>query len=128
MDSKLVFYKCEHCGNVVVKLHDSGVPLVCCGEEMVTLVADSTDAATEKHVPQVTVTGNSMHVQVGSVEHPMLDVHWIEFIVVETKKGFQMKWLNPGDAPVADFVLDPEDEALRVFEMCNIHGLWVTEL
>ena len=71
MDVK--FYKCMHCGNIAVKVFDAGVPLVCCGEKMVELVADSQDAALEKHVPAVEVEGNKVIVNVGSVDHPMLD-------------------------------------------------------
>ena len=75
MDVK--FYKCMHCGNIAVKVFDAGVPLVCCGEKMVELVADSQDAALEKHVPAVEVEGNKVIVNVGSVDHPMLEEHWI---------------------------------------------------
>ena len=78
MDVK--FYKCMHCGNIAVKVFDAGVPLVCCGEKMVELVADSQDAALEKHVPAVEVEGNKVIVNVGSVDHPMLEEHWIQFI------------------------------------------------
>ena len=78
MDVK--FYKCMHCGNIAVKVFDAGVPLVCCGEKMVELVADSQDAALEKHVPAVEVEGNKVVVNVGSVDHPMLEEHWIQFI------------------------------------------------
>ena len=78
MDIK--FYKCEHCGNIPVKVVDHNVPLFCCGEKMVELVADSTDAATEKHVPAVTREEGHLHVNVGSADHPMLPEHWIQFI------------------------------------------------
>ena len=68
---KLEFYKCAHCGNVAVKLFDQGVSLSCCGEEMTLLRAGETDGAAEKHVPVVTV-GETIHVEVGSVLHPMM--------------------------------------------------------
>ncbi len=74
------FYVCEHCGNIIVKVKDSKVPVFCCGEKMKELVPGSTDAATEKHVPVVTVSGNKVNVVVGSVEHPMLDVQSIFLI------------------------------------------------
>ena len=64
------FYKCNHCGNIAVKVVDKGVPLVCCGEKMVELVPDSVDAATEKHVPKVDRLEGHIHVNVGSVDHP----------------------------------------------------------
>lgn len=97
MDVK--FYKCMHCGNIAVKVFDAGVPLVCCGEKMVELVAGSQDAALEKHVPAVEVEGNKVVVNVGSVDHPMLEEHWIQFICLVTDKGYQIHPLAPGDAP-----------------------------
>lgn len=103
MDVK--FYKCMHCGNIAVKVFDAGVPLVCCGEKMVELVADSQDAALEKHVPAVEVEGNKVIVNVGSVDHPMLEEHWIQFICLVTDKGYQIHPLAPGDAPHAEFVV-----------------------
>ena len=118
MDVK--FYKCMHCGNIAVKVFDAGVPLVCCGEKMVELVAGSQDAALEKHVPVV--------VNVGSVDHPMLEEHWIQFICLVTDKGYQIHPLAPGEAPHAEFVIAEGETPLKVYEHCNLHGLWVTEI
>ena len=126
MDVK--FYKCMHCGNIAVKVFDAGVPLVCCGEKMVELVADSQDAALEKHVPAVEVEGNKVIVNVGSVDHPMLEEHWIQFICLVTDKGYQIHLLAPGDAPHAEFVVAEGETPLKVYEHCNLHGLWVTEI
>ena len=122
------FYKCETCGNIITKLNDSGVPVVCCGKPMTELVPGSVDAAQEKHVPAVTVSGNKVSVQVGEVEHPMLDEHYIQFIVLETATGFQKKTLKPGEKPVAEFVLAAGEKAVSVYEYCNLHGLWVKEV
>ncbi len=122
------FYKCETCGNIITKLNDSGVPVVCCGKPMTELVPGSVDAAQEKHVPAVTVSGNKVSVQVGEVEHPMLDEHYIQFIVLETATGFQKKTLKPGEKPVAEFVLADGEKAVAVYEYCNLHGLWVKEI
>lgn len=122
------FYRCEICGNIITKLNDSGVPVVCCGKPMTELVPGAVDAAQEKHVPAVTVSGNKVTVQVGEVEHPMLDEHYIQFIVLETKTGFQKKTLKPGDNPVAEFVLADGDSAVAAYEYCNLHGLWVKEI
>lgn len=126
MDVK--FFKCLHCGNVAVKPHDVGVPLVCCGEKMVELEANSTDAATEKHVPVVTVNGANVHVQIGSVEHPMTEEHLISFICLVTEKGYQVAHLTAADKPEADFAVAEGDKALKVYEYCNLHGLWVAEV
>ena len=82
------FYKCRHCGNVIEKVVDSGIQVVCCGENMQELIPNTVDASTEKHVPVVTDLGDgTMQVKVGSVEHPMLPEHHIVFIYVETKRG-----------------------------------------
>lgn len=122
------FYRCEHCGNIIVKLHDSGVPVVCCGQPMKELVPGATDGAYEKHVPAVTVDGSSVKVQVGEVEHPMMEEHFIQFIVLETASGYQTKYLKPGEKPVAEFSITSGDKAVAVYEYCNLHGLWVKEL
>ena len=122
------FYKCEVCGNVAIKVVDSGVPMVCCGQEMVELVPDTVDAVVEKHIPDVTIDGAKVEVNIGSVDHPMIDVHWIEVICLVTEKGFQVVWLNPGDAPHATFAVADGDKPVKVYEYCNIHGLWVKEL
>mgnify|MGYP003484593350 FL=1 len=120
------FYKCETCGNVVVKLVDSKVPLVCCGSKMQELVPNTVDASNEKHVPQVTMLENNMiKVEVGSVAHPMTEEHHIAFIYVETDKGGIKVDLK--DKPEAIVALG-DAKPLVVYEYCNLHGLWKTEL
>ena len=118
-------FRCNHCGNIITHLTNSGVPVVCCGEKMVELVPNTTDAATEKHVPDVKVDGKKVVVTVGSVEHPMVEEHFIEWILVETKEGVQVKWLKAGQKPTHEFVLSEGDELVAVYEYCNLHGLWV---
>ena len=122
------FYRCEHCGNIVIKLTDKGVPVVCCGEPMKKLEPGATDGAFEKHVPAVTVDGSKVTVQVGEVEHPMLPEHFIQWIVLETAQGYQVKKLNAGDKPVAEFIVSDDDKAVAAYEYCNLHGLWVKEI
>ena len=126
MDVK--FFKCNHCGNVAVKPFDKKAPLSCCGEKMSELVANSTDAAAEKHVPVVTVDGAAVHVEVGSVEHPMTDEHLIAFICLVTEKGYQVAELSSADKPQADFAVAAGDAPVKVHEYCNLHGLWVAEI
>ena len=118
------FYICETCGNIVTHVNASGVPVVCCGKPMKELVPGTTDAAVEKHVPVYAVEGNTVTVQVGSVEHPMLDVHFIQWVAVESRQGVQIKYLQPGQAPEASFALVDGDELVAVYEYCNLHGLW----
>lgn len=123
----LKFYKCLHCGNIAVKPFDSGVPLVCCGEQMSELIPNTTDAALEKHVPVVRIDGSHVRVEVGSTLHPMTPEHFIAFVCLATKQGYQFHAFTPHDAPVADFALAEGDEVVRVYEYCNLHGLWVAE-
>ncbi|MCQ2547963.1 MAG: desulfoferrodoxin [Clostridia bacterium] len=121
---KVKFYICKHCGNVVVKLVDSKVPVVCCGEPMHEMVAGETDGAMEKHVPVFKQEGNVLSVEVGSVLHPMTEEHAIKFIVAETNKGVHVKYLEFTDEPKAQFALLEGEEVLTVYEYCNLHGLW----
>ena len=122
------FFVCKHCGNMIGLLHDAGVPMICCGEKMVELVPNTTDAAQEKHVPVATVEGNKVVVNVGSVDHPMLDEHWIQWVYLETDKGGHRKVLNPGEKPNVVFALTEDEKPLAVYEYCNLHGLWVVKL
>ena len=121
------FYVCKHCGQIIAKVKDSGVPVMCCGEKMQELVPNSVDAAKEKHVPVISVSGNIVTVQVGSVAHPMTAEHYIQWICLETKEGRQRKTLNPGDEPKATFALVEGDEPVAAFAYCNLHGLWLAE-
>ena len=119
------FYVCEHCGNIIEYVRDNGVPVMCCGKKMTELIPGTTDGAAEKHVPVVTQNGNNITVEVGSVEHPMVEAHYIQWIVIETKKGSQMVKLTPEDKPRAEFVLADGDEFVAAYEYCNLHGLWM---
>ncbi|HIY78096.1 MAG TPA: hypothetical protein H9728_03540 [Candidatus Borkfalkia excrementavium] len=118
------FYKCMHCGNVAVKVHDAGVPLVCCGEKMKELIAGESDGAAEKHVPAYSENGGRVLVEVGSVAHPMTEEHSINFIALETKKGYQIAYLRAGEKPEAEFSVVSGDEVVAVYAYCNLHGLW----
>lgn len=114
------FYKCSHCGNIITKLTDKGVPVMCCGEKMQLLVADEVDAAVEKHVPTVEKDNNTLLVNVGSTIHPMEEGHYIDWICVETKDNFYFKKLSI--KPEAKFLVD--EEVINVYSYCNLHGLW----
>ena len=122
------FYVCKHCGNIIVYVKNSGVKVVCCGEKMQELVPGTVDAAKEKHIPEVVVDGQKVTVTVGSVEHPMIDVHYIEWVLLVTKAGIQKKTLKPGEKPVAEFLIAEGDEVVAAYEYCNLHGLWKKEL
>lgn len=122
------FFVCRHCGNMVGMLKSSGVPMICCGEKMEELVPNTVDAATEKHVPVVEVKGNQVKVTIGSVIHPMLEEHHIEWIYLDTNQGGQRKSLEIGKEPVATFALAEGEKPLAAYEFCNIHGLWKTDI
>lgn len=124
---ELKFYRCSHCGNIIVKLKDSGAPVSCCGDVMAQLQPGISDGAHEKHVPVVEQNGNQVKVTVGSVEHPMLEAHYIQWIVLETEDGYQIKYLKPETKPVAEFVLTEDSKVVAVYEYCNLHGLWKAE-
>jgi len=124
----LKFYKCLHCGNVAVKMFDSGVPMVCCGDKMELLEPNTVDAAVEKHVPVISIEESSVKVAVGSVAHPMLPEHYIVFIVLETENGFQEAALAPGDAPEALFSVAEGDAPVAAYAYCNLHGLWKADV
>ena len=125
---KMKFYRCEHCGNIVAIVEASGVPIVCCGDNMKELVPNTSDGAGEKHVPVCEVSGNMVHVRVGEAEHPMTDEHYIQWIAIQTTGGNQRKCLKPGDKPEACFALCEGDEVVAVYEYCNLHGLWMKEM
>ena len=118
------FYVCETCGNIIAMVKPSGVPVVCCGKPMKLIVPNTTDAAQEKHVPVWTREGNLVKVQVGSVAHPMVAAHYIEWVSLQTKAGNQRKALSPEQAPEVTFALTEGDEVEAVYAYCNLHGLW----
>ena len=122
MDVK--FYYCTVCGKIIVVVKDTGVPTVCCGKNMVELVPCTTDAAVEKHVPVINVEGNKVTVSVGSVTHPMLPEHYIEWVLLVTDKGIQKKQFKPGDEPKAEFTLLDGEKVISAYEFCNLHKLW----
>lgn len=120
------FFVCEQCGNIIGLIKNAGVPVVCCGTEMKELVANTTDAAQEKHVPVVTVEGGKVTVQIGSVLHPMIEAHYIEWIYLKTENGGQRKCLEAGQTPIVTFLTD--EKPLEVYEYCNLHGLWSAKI
>ena len=123
----MTLYHCKHCGNIIAHLNDSGVHCVCCGEPMEPIIPNTTDAAGEKHVPVISQNGSFVTVKVGSVAHPMLDAHYIEWVLLETAQGRQRKTLKPGKIPEAHFALTEGDEVVAAYAYCNLHGLWKSE-
>lgn len=121
------FYICRHCGNLVEMIHNTGVPVICCGEKMEKLVPNTVEAAGEKHVPALTKEGDTLRVNVGTVDHPMAEEHYIQWIALVTPAGVQRRDLAPGEKPEAVFHLDGQTQA-EVYAYCNLHGLWMAKL
>lgn len=118
-------YKCNVCGNIVAMVHGSQGILVCCGQNMELKVENTQDAAEEKHVPVVEKNDTGIKVKVGEVPHPMEAEHYIEWIEVLANGKSYRQFLNPGDAPEAEFCIQAEQFEVR--EYCNLHGLWKSE-
>ncbi len=123
----LRFFRCNHCGNVVVRLLDKGVPVFCCGEKMEEIFANIVEASTEKHLPVVCVKDGFAEVVVGSVAHPMEEAHYINFVAVETENGYTIKTFQPQSEPKAKVYVGDE-KVVAVYEYCNLHGLWKSEV
>lgn len=115
-------YKCELCGNIVELVHGGPGALVCCNEKMVLLNANTVDAAQEKHVPVIEIGDDKISVKIGSVAHPMLEEHYIEWIELLADGKVYRQNLQPGDNPEATFPVIAKQVTAR--EYCNLHGLW----
>ena len=120
-------YKCQKCPNMIAYLYKAPCSAHCCGEEMLELIPNTSDGAGEKHVPVIEKDGQTVTVRVGSVAHPMLEAHLIQWIALETKQGMQRKELKAGDEPKAVFALADRDEPVAAYEYCNLHGFWKAE-
>ncbi|MGI6709860.1 MAG: desulfoferrodoxin family protein [Bacilli bacterium] len=121
------FYYCDICGKIIGMVKDAKTPTICCGKPMTQIVANTEEASYEKHLPAVTVKGNEIHVSVGSVAHPMIPEHYIEWVYVQTEKGGQRKCFKAGEEPKVAFSVI-NDKPVAVYAYCNLHGLWKTEV
>ena len=120
------FFKCKKCGKILEVVNKGCPVVVCCGDEMTELKANTTDGATEKHVPVIEQSDDKVTVKVGSAVHPMEEDHYIQWIEIETNKGVQRKYLKPAEEPKAVFAL-ADEKLLAAYEFCNKHGLWKAE-
>lgn len=121
---QLKIFKCEICGNIVVKLVDSGINVFCCGQPMTEIKPNTQDAATEKHVPVVNGSGQEVIVKVGEVAHPMAKEHFISHIILLTSGGVQIRELAPNMLPQAEFAVQDDEKVIKAYSLCNLHGLW----
>lgn len=115
-------YRCAVCGNTVEVLNPGGGQLTCCGRLMTLMTENTEDAAREKHVPVIEPTEGGYRVKVGSVEHPMLDKHYIQWIELSDGETVMRRYLKPGEKPEAVFHTTAKDVTAR--EYCNLHGNW----
>ena len=121
---KQKFYRCEICGNIIAIVEESGIPIVCCGQDMTEIDPNIVEASAEHHIPVCKVEGNIVTVSVGETPHPMTASHHISWISIETKQGNQRKCLRYDDEPKACFALCDDDELLCAYAYCNLHGFW----
>lgn len=122
---QLKFFYCKNCGKIIAIVKDSGVQTFCCGEAMIELLPQNDDETlSEKHVPIIKVEGNTVSVTVGAKSHPSEVSHFIEWILLQTDKGIQQKWLNPGNSPNVEFAIMTGEKVEAAYDYCNIHNLW----
>ncbi len=127
MEKRAKFYKCSICGKIIDIIDDTGGDTICCGKPMEELTANTVEASTEKHLPAAEIDGDTIKVKIGTVEHPMVDEHYIKWISVISANRVQRVSLSPHQKPEAVFVV-PETGDVEVYEYCNLHGLWKTTL
>ena len=118
-------YKCKKCGKVINILDNKDTDTICCNELMEELIPNTVDASYEKHIPSVSIEDNMIYVQIGEVEHPMTEEHYIKWIMCEYKDAYIVKELKPNEKPVAYF---DYKEGIKIYAYCNLHGLWIKEL
>ena len=120
-------YKCPICGNIVQVTHVGGGTLVCCGKPMELLEEKSSNEGMEKHLPVATFENDTLKVNVGSIDHPMVEEQYIEWIECIVNGNVTRKYLFPNDKPYAEFSIK-EEKGIKVRAYCNVHGLWAVTL
>jgi len=125
MPKRLEIYKCQICGNIVEVVHSGAGALICCGKNMDRITENTTDAATEKHVPVIELADASVTVKVGDVAHPMEDAHYIEWIEILVEDKIYRQYLQAGQPAQATFNLSATTVTARAY--CNLHGLWTAK-
>ena len=118
------FFTCEECGTMFEYIGEAEASAMCNGQKITEVIPGTTDGAHEKHIPVVKVDGDRVIVDVGTVEHPMMEEHFIQWVVIETTNGSQRKMLHYQDKPKAEFKLTDGEKFVAAYEYCNLHGLW----
>lgn len=122
------FLICKACGNLIEMINDSGVTPICCNKDMEEIVANTTEAATEKHIPIIEINDNIATITVGEILHPMTEEHYISWIYLETNQGIKKVDLKPNDEPKAKFSLLSDEKVISAYAYCNLHSLWKKEM
>lgn len=122
------FFVCKECGELVGVIDNEGSKLFCGKDPMVELKPNTIDASKEKHVPQVTIFGNTVTVKIGSVLHPMLKEHHIDWVYLQADNGGQRKNIKNNSEATVVFELAKGEKAVKVFAYCNLHGLWSADV
>lgn len=125
---KLRIFRCNICGSVVVLMKGNTNTLACCGEYMEELFPKYIDELKEKHIPVIREFSNVVIVDIGEVSHPMMEKHYIEWILIQTNLGYRINYLNCNSQPKTEFLLLPDEYVEKVYSYCNIHGLWVKDV
>ena len=118
------FYQCKNCNQVFIKLIDFGIPPHCCDNEADAIISNSFADEMQDHVPKIRKIGNFVTITVGEKAHPMVDIHYIYFILMETNQGIKYKYLRKNEYPLADFIVANDEEILNVYVYCTLHSLW----
>lgn len=120
------FFKCDNDSLIIpVTNNYTSIDSIKFTEE---ISPNTVEASTEKHIPVVTCSGNTVKVNVGSVAHPMTEEHSITTVILETRSGGQYKYLHHGDEPIVQFDVSSGDKALAAYAYCNLHGLWKADI
>ena len=125
MKENTVFYRCPRCGNVLGLIEGDAKNMTCCGGPIESIVANTTEAATEKHVPVYVKDGDEIIVKVGEIEHPMDEDHYIMWIAQVSQNRTTRVRLNPGEKPEVRFPYIPGS---CLYAYCNKHSLWKNEV
>lgn len=121
-------FKCNVCGNIVELVHEGGGELVCCGKPMEEKLSKTTEEGNEKHLPVTEIYENEIKIKVGSIEHPMTEAHYIEWIMIKYNNRKEVIKLSPNEKPFVTFKMEEDFNILEIYEYCNVHGLWKSTL
>ncbi len=124
MKKELIIRKCMKCGAVVKVINDCNCPcgIECCGEKMVELKPNTTDAAVEKHVPTYEIVEDEVFVK---VNHVMEKEHYIEWVAMVADNKEYTVILYPEQNAECRFPYIP---GAMLYAYCNKHGLWSAEV